>query len=213
MLQQAAEGLPDIQLSGMRSQVSAALGLQAGAPPKPLLWKAAGHPASPPSQELWEAAERLQRLCAAAAASSISQNTAVVQLVARALQGLTDAGMHAAGEAASEEEAVRQLAESRAAAVVAAALPADWELRRALQEGVALFAVALARASGHDQGQQLALPDGETAGELDAVEVVELLQGRMEAAVKQVGPTFRYPAVHLVRQGGCWVGRFRMSCR
>ena len=66
--------------------------MAAAAPPKPLLWKAAGHPASPASAALWEAGQQLRRLCAAAAAAApqgAGGGAAVAQLVAECAQ---DAG-------------------------------------------------------------------------------------------------------------------------
>ncbi len=193
-----AQALPDAQLSGIRGQMSTALGLQQAAPPKPLLWKAAGHPANPPTQALWEAAMQLHRLCDAATAGSgsgegegsSSRAATLVQLVAHAqrVSGDANSDMHAVADASADGEAARQLAASRAVEVVAAALPADWSLRQALLEGCGLFAVAVAHAAGRAGEQQLPPCAEEAEQRLDAGEIVGLLQARVEASVEQVGP-------------------------
>ena len=73
-----------------------------------------------------------------------------------------------------------------------AALSADWELRGALLEGCALFAVAVSRAAGRGGrkgGPFRGAPGAAHEGlhQQEAMEVVGVLQQRMERAMRQVG--------------------------
>ena len=125
-------GRPVAELSGVRGLVNAQLGLHANVPPKPLLWKAGGHPAGPPSAGLAEAAAQLQALCAAATAGN-ADPAAVAQLIAR-MQGPA-AAADMSDEGALDEAGMRRMAEEKAF-IISAALSADWGLRAALTEGL-----------------------------------------------------------------------------
>jgi hypothetical protein len=133
------------RLAVVVDQVNQALGLQQGSPPEPLLWLMGGHPPGAPSLDLWEAGRRLEALCETAMAAGVTSQASrdLIQAVAaERLSGNIGMGQHPQGCQLVGEEEV---------SAVTLMLSADWGLRRALLEGLALFSMALAMASGRKE--------------------------------------------------------------
>lgn len=174
-------------------QVNEALGLLAR-PSKPLLWKLGGHPRLPPSQHLYSLACSLQQLCMAASLSSNQGADAlkpVKQLLVSAARAVA-AAQHRDGGAGSEtsnggEGSEREISDELAS-TVAADLAADVELRRSLQEGVALFQLAVSWAAGQPGTGLMLGRLGANAAEpaAAAASIVDTLQREMEARALQV---------------------------
>ena len=134
------------------AQVNEALGLHTR-PSKPLLWKLGGHPRLPPSQHLYGLACKLQQLCMAVSLASTEDPAAIApvkQLLPLATEALAN-GQHAdaavGGANVEGEQDGADACSTETAATVAANLAADVELRQALQEGVALFQLAVSQVA------------------------------------------------------------------
>ena len=176
------------------AQVDEALGLNAR-PSKPLLWKLGGHPRLPPTQHLYALSCRLQQLCAAATVRCDTQSMAALAPIKKLLlpdsaaasaeqrQADIAGTMDVGADLGSEQQISDDLAAS-----VAANLAADAELRRSLQEGMALFHLAAGRAAGLADTALLAgrlasnIADPAAAAAL----LVNTLQRELEAKAAQV---------------------------
>ena len=184
----AAHRQPDVT----NAQVDEVLGLSAR-PSKPLLWKLGGHPRLPPTQHLYALSCRLQQLCAAATVSCDAQSVAALGPIKELLlaksapeaaeQRQANLAMDVEIDTGSEQQISDELAAS-----VAANLAADVELRRSLQEGVALFHLAVGRAAGQAGTALLA---GKLASNIAdpaaaAALLVSTLQHELEAKAAQV---------------------------
>lgn len=176
------------RLAGVVDRVNSGLGLQGGPPPKPLLWRLGGHPSNPPSVQLWEASQQLQLFCDATrapASGSFADSPAAEQLISRLLARKADAAtpenmqIDADGEPQVSREGV---------AAVAGALSADWGLRRALLEGMGLFAMAASLARGQQSSLAASRLGGmEATAAVDAaLSIVNALQERFDKAIEQV---------------------------
>lgn len=191
----AAMALPEAAaLRDAAGRMDHALGLDAGPPMKPYLWRAGGHPVPPPTAALCEAAAQLAALADLTrphtgpwvghhkpdtnpSTGHIARLAAAgVELPGAALQ-LPNEGEGSPGDADARESA---------AEAALAALSADWSLRQALLEGLGFFALAVQRVrecgvaagrGGDSEGR---------AAEGDALEVVGLLQARVQARVQEV---------------------------
>ena len=176
------------------AQVDEVLGLGAR-PSKPLLWKLGGHPRLPPTQHLYALSCRLQHLCAAATVRHDGLSAAMLASVKGLLlpgsapeaaeQHLADAA--GALETGADKGPEQQISDELAASV-AASLAADAELRRSLQEGVALFQLAVGQAAGQ---AGTALLSGRLASNAAdpaaaAALLVDTLQHELEAKTAQV---------------------------
>ena len=178
------------------SRMDRALGLDAGAPAKSYLWRAGGHPVPPPTHALCSAAARLAALAELTRAAPSEWGAAdpshpspswerrpdpAARLAAVGIE-LPNGALqltHAA-EAMTEEAAARETP----AAAAAAALSADWALRQALLEGLGFFALAVQRLR---EGGALGSGAAE-APEREALEIVQLLEGRVQARAREVRP-------------------------
>lgn len=176
------------------AQVDEALGLNAR-PSKPLLWKLGGHPRLPPTQHLYALSCRLQQLCAAATVRYDTQSLAALNPIKKLLlsesasESAEQHEAHVAGAMdAGADTGLEQQISDELAASVAANLAADVELRRSLQEGVALFHLAVGRAAGQAGTALLA---GKLASNIAdpaaaAALLVNTLQRELEAKAAQV---------------------------
>ena len=129
-----------------------ALGLHAR-PSKPLLWKLGGHPRLPPSEYLYSLACQLQELCLATTLNPSQELVApgaTKRLLLSSIEAAADDQSMEYGIAAAngdiDHDADRRVPDEVAASM-AVKLAADVELRRALQEGAALFQLAVSRAA------------------------------------------------------------------
>ena len=174
-------------------QVNEALGLNVR-PSKPLLWKLGGHPRLPPSQHLYSLACKLQQLCLAATLAPNQDPAAlgpVRQLLTSATKGLpddqhTDSALSTVSADMDQDKAERIPDET--ALTVAANLSADVELRQALQEGIALFQLAVSRAAGQQGSVPMLSRLGSTSEDPTdaAAAIVDSLQHEMESRALQV---------------------------
>lgn len=203
----AAAALPEgAPLRDAASRMDRSLGLDVGPPAKPYLWRVGGHPVPPPTHALCSAAARLAALAELTRARPSEWGPAdpanpsptweprpnpAARLAAVGIE-LPDGALqltHAA-EAMTEEVAARE----SPAAAAAAALSADWGLRQALLEGLGFFALAVQRLR---EGGALGSGAVEVP-EREALEIVQLLEGRVQARAQEV----RHPkGAHALQQG------------
>ena len=121
-------------------------------PSKPLLWKLGGHPRLPPSQYLYGMACKLQQLCVVASLPSTEGPAALGPVKQLLLSATADAAatQHARAafsrDDAESEPAAAEGIPDEMALMVSANLAADVKLRQALQEGSALFQLAVSHA-------------------------------------------------------------------
>lgn len=187
----AAAALPEAApLHDAASRMDRALGLDAGVPKKPYLWRAGGHPVPPPTHALCSAAARLAALAELTRARPSEWRTADPSHPSPAWEPRPDpaARLVAAGielpngalqlTNAAEEAAARE----SPAAAAAAALSADWALRQALLEGLGFFALAVQRLR---EGGVLG-SDAPEVPESEALEIVQLLEGNVQARAREV---------------------------
>lgn len=166
------------------------LGLEQGPPPQPLLWRLGGHPLGPPSLVLWEASRQLETLCQAAFwdGAVFSDTPAVTELILRASKD-----MHLSGQAVDTmmqgEGVDTAVAIEESAATVRAVLSADWPLRRALLEGLGMFAMAVGQASGRKSAAAASLVSGVQPEEAAAhgLQIVASLQEAINNTIEKVG--------------------------
>ena len=174
-------------------QVDEALGLSVR-PSKPLLWKLGGHPRLPPSQHLYSLACKLQQLCLAATLAPNQDAAAlspVKQLLMSATKGLPDdqhSDLALSTVSADMDQDNAERISDETALTVAANLSADAELRQALQEGIALFQLAVSRAAGQQDSVPMLSRLGSTSEDPTdaAVAIVDSLQHEMETRAQQV---------------------------
>lgn len=171
-----------------------ALGLEAGPPAKPYLWRAGGHPVPPPTAALCDAAARLAALAELTRPHAglwvgklnPNANPSTGPIARLAIAGVELPG--AALQLPDEGEGSPEDADARESAAEAAlaALSADWSLRQALLEGLGFFALAVQRVreSGVAAGRG-GDSEGRAAGG-EALEVVDLLRARVQARVQEV---------------------------
>ena len=191
----AAAVLPEAApLRSAAGRMDRALGLDAGLPAKPYLWRAGGHPVPPPTRALCGAAARLAALAELTRARTGEWGPADPSDPSSAWEPRPDpasrlaaAGIelpHGALQLAEAAEAVAEEvpAHESPATAAAAALSADWGLRQALLEGLGFFALAVQRLR---EGGLLGSAAAE-APEREALEVVQLLEGKVQARAREV---------------------------
>ncbi len=175
-------------------QVNEALGLNVR-PSKPLLWKLGGHPRLPPSQYLYSLACKLQQLCLAATLAPNQDPAAlgpVRQLLTSATKGLpddqhTDSALSTVSADDMDQDTAERISDETAL-TLAANLAADVGLRQALQEGIALFQLAVSRAAGQQGSVPMMSRLGSTSEDPTdaAAAIVDSLQHEMESRALQV---------------------------
>lgn len=137
---------PDVagRLHHLALQLDATIGLDAGLPPEPLLWRNGGKPVLPPSLESVHAGGRLAEVCrslrAVPSGRSCAPSPVIASAVARALE-------EASAESMEEDRIVDR---DEAGAVVGAMLATDIDLRRKVLEGTCLFQAGMhVKHGGH----------------------------------------------------------------
>ena len=170
-----------------------ALGLHAR-PSKPLLWKLGGYPRLPPSEYLYSLACQLRELCLEATLDPSQESVApgaIKRLLLSSIETAADDQSMECGIAAAngdmDHDTDREVPDEVAASM-AAKLAADVELRRALQEGTALFQLAVSRAAGQlGSVPMLGRLGGDAADpSAAAASIVASLQREIGARVLQV---------------------------
>ncbi len=180
-------------------RMDAALGLAAGPPAKPYLWKFAGHPEPPPTAALAAAAARLAALAdltraephrweADDAAAHPDLDASPAARLAAAGVALPEGAPPQLSDPGAACDGAMQGHEAALAAV--AAVSADWGLRAALLEGAGLFALAVQRLREAGPGAEA---DGAApaAAAAEALQVVELAAAKVRARVQEARPRGR----------------------
>ncbi len=183
-------------LSDAAGRMDAALGLAAGRPAKPYLWKSAGHPEPPPTAALAAAAARLAALAdltraephrweADDPAPHSDPDASPAARLAAAGVALPEGACPQSSEPGAADDGRTQEHEAELAAV--AAVSADWGLRGALLEGAGLFALAVQRLREAGPGTECS-DAAPAAAAAEALAVVELAAAKVRARVQEARP-------------------------